>query len=346
MFYYATSFNQAIGNWQLNQNVNLNVMLSHSGMDCSTYSTTLNGWSNNPNIPVNRQLAASNLTFGLNIQNDRNYLINTKGWTISGDTMNNVNCCVSSFYTYNASACNSYFFNGQSLVNSGTYYDTLVNANGCDSLLTLNLTINQNGFTINDSACISYSFNGLIISSSGTYFDTLVNVNGCDSLITLNLTINQVDTSVTQSGASLTANASGATYQWLTCNPFQEIIGETSQNFIASNNGDYAVVVSQNGCTDTSSCYVVIGIGYNNFDLSNNIKIFPNPFNQVLQIEAEHVLQNAEIKLLNTLGQSIATFSHISDKTYTIDLSALAPGSYFIQIKDAKHNFVQKLRKE
>ena len=34
------------------------------------------------------------------------------------------------------------FFAGNNITTSGTYYDTLNNAVGCDSIVTLNLTIN------------------------------------------------------------------------------------------------------------------------------------------------------------------------------------------------------------
>ncbi|MCC7031128.1 MAG: BspA family leucine-rich repeat surface protein, partial [Chitinophagaceae bacterium] len=297
IFQGATSFNQSIGNWQLNPNVNLTSMLDNSGIDCNHYSSTLSGWANNLNCPTNRNLGAMNLEYILSAVSDRDYLINTKGWTINYDALDS-NCCVVNNYMFNDTACSSYFFNGQTLTSNGVYYDTMVNAGGCDSLITLNLYINPPNIT------------------------------------------------VTQAGALLTANATPASYQWLKCEPYSIINGATNQNYTAVANGTYAVIVTQNGCTDTSACHAVTGIGVNEIDMVNNIKTFPNPVSQFLQIEAERVLQNAEIRLLNTLGQSIAIFSHISDKTYTIDLSALTPGNYFIQIKDAKHNFVQKVRKE
>ena len=39
------------------------------------------------------------------------------------------------------SVCDKYNFNGRILTSSGTYYDTIPNAAGCDSMITLNLTI-------------------------------------------------------------------------------------------------------------------------------------------------------------------------------------------------------------
>jgi hypothetical protein len=93
----------------------------------------------------------------------------------------------------NGSAIN---FNGQTITAAGAYLDTLTSVNGCDSFITLNVTIAQaTAATISKSACGSYSFGGNTLTASGTYLDTISNVAGCDSVITLNLTINQATAS-------------------------------------------------------------------------------------------------------------------------------------------------------
>jgi gliding motility-associated-like protein len=91
--------------------------------------------------------------------------------------------------------CKNYpvLFNGLWIKNSGTYKDTLVNTNGCDSFLYLHLTVNDT--TKKDSLrtiCKNYPvlFNGLWRNNSGTYKDTLVNAYGCDSFLYLHLTVN------------------------------------------------------------------------------------------------------------------------------------------------------------
>ncbi|NCW47802.1 MAG: hypothetical protein EBV95_06740, partial [Actinobacteria bacterium] len=131
--------------------------------------------------------------------------------------------------TINQSICapNSYTFDGQTLTTSGTYMDTLTNAAGCDSIITLNLTVNQpSASTISQTICApnSYSFNGQSYNASGTYTATLSNAVGCDSVITLNLTV--VDVQITQEPSSslslvegttgsLSVTATGATsYEW------------------------------------------------------------------------------------------------------------------------------------
>jgi surface protein len=334
IFNDAINFNHPIGSWVLHPNVNMSFMLNNCGMDCSNYSATLNGWATNPLTPNGRDLGAQGRHYSSPVQADRTYLLNTKGWTITGDALNIGFCCIPQSYTINQAACNSYFFNGQTLTSSGIYYDTLMNANGCDSLVTLNLAINQaTASTINQAACNSYFFNGQTLTSSGIYYDTLMNANGCDSLVTLNLTINNVNASVTQTGATLTANATGAAYQWLSCPSYTPILGETNQIFTATANGDYAVEITQNGCTDTSACYTVIGIGMNEMEHTSAFSVYPNPVNGKLVIQSSSAFVNKKKELYNSLGQLVFTTCPDS-LPEIIDMSAYSKGIYYLKCEN------------
>lgn len=96
------------------------------------------------------------------------------------------------YNTITATACNSYSLNNQTYTASGTYVQTLANANsaGCDSIINLNLTINNaNSSTLNITNCGPYTLNNQTYSASGTYTQLTQNVAGCDSTINLNLTI-------------------------------------------------------------------------------------------------------------------------------------------------------------
>ena len=85
-----------------------------------------------------------------------------------------------------------YSFNGISLASSGTYFDTLINSLGCDSILQLNLTVNPS-YNQNQNIVVcsgtSFAFGGQNLTNSGNYSHTYTTVNGCDSLVNLNLTI-------------------------------------------------------------------------------------------------------------------------------------------------------------
>ncbi len=98
----------------------------------------------------------------------------------------------------NQTACNSLTFtlNGQTYTASGIYTQILTNAAGCDSLITLNLSLNYTTYdTLTQTACGAYTINGQTYTTSGIYTQTLTNSAGCDSVLTINLTLVSNDSS-------------------------------------------------------------------------------------------------------------------------------------------------------
>lgn len=93
----------------------------------------------------------------------------------------------------NVSICSgdTLHWNNQVITMAGNYIDTLINAAGCDSLITLMVTINgsTSSSTI-QTACNNYTWRGTTYTNSGTYIDTLQTSSGCDSILILNLIIN------------------------------------------------------------------------------------------------------------------------------------------------------------
>ena len=68
--------------------------------------------------------------------------------------------------------------------------DTIPSANGCDSVLTINLTINDTNLVVfTEAACDSYDFEGNTYTTSGTYDVMFTNQFMCDSTRRLVLTI-------------------------------------------------------------------------------------------------------------------------------------------------------------
>ncbi|MFM8317154.1 MAG: cohesin domain-containing protein, partial [Bacteroidota bacterium] len=96
--------------------------------------------------------------------------------------------------TINAEICQgqTYTFGTQSLSTSGTYNRTVPSANGCDSIITLNLNVKPTAASsITASICQgqTYTFGSQTLTSSGTYTRNIIAANGCDSVITLALTV-------------------------------------------------------------------------------------------------------------------------------------------------------------
>ena len=72
---------------------------------------------------------------------------------------------------------------------------TLTATNGCDSVVTLHLTVNQ--MTTGETevtACDSYTWDGTEYTTSGDYEKHYTNAAGCDSVVTLHLTIGHSNT--------------------------------------------------------------------------------------------------------------------------------------------------------
>ena len=107
----------------------------------------------------------------------------------------------------------SYNFNGQTLNQPGTYTANLQTVNGCDSTVTLNLSVAaEYRDTIVAHICdgASYTANGFNANATGFYTQNLQATNGCDSVVVLNLTVHQLSTTNLTAeiclGESYTAN--------------------------------------------------------------------------------------------------------------------------------------------
>ncbi|MCD6067963.1 MAG: gliding motility-related protein [Bacteroidetes bacterium] len=345
--------------------ITLSLTIRHSSAStmnataCSSY--TLNGTTYNTNgtytqMFTNAAGCDSTLTLNLTVNQPStstlnettcvSYTLNGTTYTASGtytqnltnaagcDSTLTLNLIVNqpSVSTLNETTCVSYTLNGTTYTASGTYTQNLTNAAGCDSTLTLNLTVNQPSVsTLNETTCVSYTLNGTTYNASGTYTQNVTNVSGCDSTITLNLTINNVDVSVTQNGETITANASGAAYQWMDCTTNLPVSGETNQSFTATANGDYAVIVTNSGCSDTSLCTNIAGIGMKDIKTElNQVTVFPNPFSNMITVSAT-VMQSATIEICNAIGEKVY-ITEMKGTTMNIDLNKLENGVYILKL--------------
>src|SRR5690606_4584585 len=110
---------------------------------------------------------------------------------------------------------------------SGTYMDTIPNAAGCDSVITVNLTIdNSTTATIAPVACDSYTSpsGNFTWTTSGTYMDTIPNTAGCDSLIAENLTIDNSTTDTIAPVACDSYTSPSGNFTWTTSGTYMDTI--------------------------------------------------------------------------------------------------------------------------
>jgi hypothetical protein len=179
------------------------------------------------------------------------------------------------------------------------------------------------------------SIYGLVVDSAGIYPVYISSSSTCDSLVYY--IVNEKDSIDTQVMVTLgippTLGALSGydTYQWLICESngqFTAISGETSPNFQPSSNGNYAVAIGYDGCTDTSHCVQVTGIGLNEVD-GQMVRLYPNPAEKYISLSPG--LHEVEYHLLDLSGRVIQNGVLRGNRIYINDLSA---GTYVLLIPE------------
>lgn len=185
--------------------------------------------------------------------------------------------------------------------------------------------------------------NGATIDSltgldAGTYALTVTDQNGC--VATLQENINgPANTDVTLVGNTYTASAAGATYQWINCNDNAIIPGATNQTYDATPVGSYAVIVTENGCTDTSECLMT---SIQSID-QDAFSIFIDELNGFIKIQSNVSHTDYEASVYDMLGRKVVSERAISTNPFFIDTDFVG-GIYCLAIKTnagtVTHKFV------
>jgi hypothetical protein len=252
------------------------------------------------------------------------------------------NACEQTFLTIEVIDCDSVTVNDKIYYESGNYVQYLENASGCDSVLSLNVTVNNPSFgAVEIIECSEYTSpsGNYTWTETGIYDDTIPNVVGCDSIIIIDLTIPNINISVTQDGNNLIADQTGVDYQWIDCNNGNTpIVGETNQTFIATTSGNYAVELTSEYCTNTSTCINVNAISLDDTSLSS-IRVFPNPSNDFIHIETE---DSGMARIYSSDSRLIGIYSLVAGIN-NIQISTLRKGIYAIIIEQGRSYLANKL---
>lgn len=196
--------------------------------------------------------------------------------------------------------------------------------------LIINCTVEGEDQIIN--SCGTYILeDGTSIDQSTTFTSTEYNTFGCDSIIYYDITIVNTDTTIVQMENTLEVlETSNATFQWINCdNDFSPIQGETNASFEADSTGNYAVILTKEGCVDTSACVFVQTTSTNDFGGKVNIKTFPNPAKDKLNIKGLPVGGTITIQDVN--GKVITTYD-INAAQMELPITAFQTGIYFMKV--------------
>ncbi|MFN8301742.1 MAG: T9SS type A sorting domain-containing protein [Saprospiraceae bacterium] len=252
----------------------------------------------------------------------------------------------------NASIClgESYSFNGQNLTLPGTYTANLVNATGCDSIVVLALSVLQPANTsLSATICEgeSYPFLGLTLTQPGVYTGSFVAANGCDSTVTLLLTVNAVQYNLILQSGTFIVQALNASFQWIDCDSGQPIAGATSSTFTPDHTGNYAVSITQNGCSTQSDCFYVEVVSSEEPGLSNNWLLAPNPAreNAVVRLSAP-AGQDLSIELFDMNGRLLQrNLLPQGASEQALDLGSLPAGVIMVRLSDGREAQTRRLVK-
>lgn len=140
---------------------------------------------------------------------------------------------------------------------------------------------------------------------------------------------------------SASAVATGVTYQWINCAGNVPIAGATNQFFAATESGNFAVIVSDGACSDTSECFTADLSGIASIN-AVEFSILPNPSNGIITIEFPTTISNALISITSLNGQVIETFTTTS-ASISRDLSFLNDGMYLISVATENGNTTKRI---
>lgn len=176
----------------------------------------------------------------------------------------------------------------------------------------------------------------LSVSTSGSYMVEVTQANGCSASDTIVVTEVTIDNTTSVTGITITANESNAAYQWINCSNGQAIQGATNADFTPVSNGNYAVILTSNGCVDTSDCVAISTIGL--IETTTEIaSIYPNPTNGLVTIISSN---SGKYVITDIVGHVLKVIELEQSIETTVDLGALPNGVYWL--RSSEHNLTNQ----
>ena len=122
----------------------------------------------------------------------------------------------------------------------------------------------------------------------------------------------------------------GVTYQW-SVNGFPQA-GITTPYIVARFDGNYAVTVNLGTCATPSAPLLVVGLA--DGIKAGDLKLVPNPASGQVRLQLATPIANAEVVLVNTLGQTVRTYNISTDETQgaELNLSGIGAGTYMVHV--------------
>ena len=166
----------------------------------------------------------------------------------------------------------------------------------------------------------------------------------CADEVNQNLTVLSTPSNlISQNDITLTAQQNNVDYQWLDCATNLPVPGAVSQSFTTgAASGTYAVVVTLNGCSDTSQCITVDQSGLSEHDVT--VVLSPNPAGDAVHLTwTGHAIQT--VYLMDISGKALSSQVVSGSNSCTFDLSQYASGLYLVVANSANGPSLYKFLK-
>lgn len=250
-----------------------------------------------------------------------------------------------------------------------TYTLTGTSAAGCTSTDAVTVTVNplpvveaganisqcgDQNVTLSGSGAQVYTWNNGVINGvsfnapfgTTSYIVTGVDAFGCSNNDVVTVTIGEipVSTATAVDALSIIASPANSFYQWIDCSTNAPIFGATTSTFTATENGSYAVIVTNfDGCSDTSACVIVDEVGLNTLSDEMTMNVYPNPTNGNLYVSLSSI-EKVNISVFDAQGKLIQTIIDAQNKSI-IDLNNAEPGVYMIHMNSENSSTIQRIVK-
>ena len=285
----------------------------------------VNGLGSYDSLSVVELTAVANVCYQFVSWNDGN-TDNPRSFTLTKDTTFTALFEEIEFNTpISATICQGsvYTENGFNVSEAGVYTQNLTSVNGCDSIVTLTLTVNPI-FNTELTATICegsvYTENNFNVSEAGVYTQNLTSVNGCDSIVTLTVSVNPVfDTTI-----NATINT-GETY--------------AEFGFNESESGTYVQnLQTVNGCDSTITLNLTVNSSLYDVAELTEITFYPNPTSGIITFSKEI----EKIEVIDNIGKVVMRFFDTNE----INIETLPSGAYYLRMTIEDKTIMRKVIKE
>lgn len=262
--------------------------------------------------------------------------------------------CTSVLNVFESHTSGQIFQQGDNLV-SYAFTDSSGNSSTCNFTISIVNSLNLTS-SISNSTCYgsetgsinitpsggvgaySYSWNDNLYTTqdltgvaAGNYTVTVSDAELCQTQQTFAITEPApLNTGVTVTGLTMVANTTGlgVSYSWVDCNnSFLQIPGQTSQVYYVTQNGEYAVSITLNGCTNIGTCYIFDEVELLENDDTELVNIYPNPGSGIFYFKAMNELFISHV--VDIFGRHVDLSKSIGNM---IDLSNEKAGIYIVNL--------------